>query len=189
MNAAEPGGCHYPFNTARSSDVCVVGPSAPKVTRQGRERTRGGSGRGGAGRSAAAGMRRPISCPAALWRQSLPGRRSLPRQKGAARSKEAEQLGTAAHRQPFPPGPSVPSPVANWLFGHRAAPTQRARRLLPTSLPDCGGEGMEGAGRARGRRGEGTGRCLGIVGHASAPLSGVGQWRPHAGRVTGCRED
>lgn len=111
----EPGGCGCPFNPARSSDICVVGPSAPKVARQGRERTRGGSGQGGAGRSAAVGRRRPISCPAAFWRHSLPGRRSRPRQKGAARSKEVEQLRTAT------PPPTLPSRSLGPLTGCQLA--------------------------------------------------------------------
>lgn len=89
-------------------------------------------------------MRRPISCPAALWRHSLPGRRSRPRQKGAARSKEAEQLGTAAHRQPFPPGPS--GPLTGWV---PSSDTEQLplSGLADSSLPVCrtvAGKGWKG---------------------------------------------
>ena len=110
------------------------------------------------------------------------------RQTLAARSwgkKPGDNWGWLPRANP-PSRPSVPSPVADWLLGHRAAPTQLGRWPPPPGLRDCGGEGREGA---RGGLVWGTGRCLGIEGHAPALLSRVGQWPTSRRCVTGCWEN
>lgn len=185
FNAAEPGGCRCPFNPVRPSDVCVVVPSAPKVTWRERaedqvweaSRPRGGRQRAPANLLS----RRP---PASLV-------------AGAALAAEAsrpDQRSTATVRDSCP-APTLPCWPLGPLTGCQLAlrtpgGSHSAGSPIPVSWTAGLGPGRGGrAGRAHGRGVGGAGRCLRVRSHASAQLSRVGERWPDAGRVTGCRED
>lgn len=147
LTPKEPSGCCCPFNPVQPGKVYVVGTLAPKVTGGGRAKTRAGQGLGGVVCSAAAGVRSPIAHSAAAPRHFVVWE-AMPTVAAAGRpgrrGEDRRQLRTAAWRQPCPPGPSVPSPVADWLLGHCAAPTQRVRRPPPPGPRDwgAGGKGL-----------------------------------------------
>ncbi|CAI9170343.1 unnamed protein product [Rangifer tarandus platyrhynchus] len=109
------------------------------------------------------------------------GRRWPPKAEG----KSPATIGDGCPALTLPPAPRSP---------HRSPTGSSDTARLPLSwvadprFPDCGtvaGKGRKERGAAWG----GTGRCLGIEGHASAPLSRVGQWPASRRCVTGCWEN
>lgn len=147
LTSTEPRGCRCLFKLTQPGDVRIVGPPATKVTKGGLARTYGGQGLGGAGREAAAGVRRPIACFAAAPRHSLPGRRSRRLQTLAARSggkKPGASWGPLPRANP-------PSRPFGPLTGRRLDPrTPRGSHSAGSPTPACrtAGLGREGEGRS-----------------------------------------
>lgn len=113
-------------------------------------------------------------------------RNSSPLSPSSARDGCKSESPGAAPRQHFLPSPSVPSPVANWLFGHHAAPTQR---FADPYLLDCGSDVEKGGKGLRERAATEDGEQGGTAGKAVTLQSrspGLASGCPHRGPVTGC---
>lgn len=121
-----------------------MGPPTPKVTGGRRGRTGRGQGLGGAGRSAAVGVNRPIARSAVPPRHLLPGRRSPQLQTVAARSggeKTGDSWGSLPRANPALPVPQSPhrSPTGS-LYTTRFP----LSLLADPRLPDFGTRALKG---------------------------------------------